>query len=44
MIFDHNVRPLYLRYVTLKNKIAKLNGFSDLGDQWRERFEGSILI
>ena len=33
-----NARPLYLRYVALKNKLARMNGFADLGDQWRGRF------
>ena len=37
------LRPLYLRYVALKNKLARINGFSDLGDQWRGRFVFEFL-
>jgi len=33
------LRPLYIRYVELKNELARLNGHDDLGDQWRDRFE-----
>ena len=33
------LRPLYLRYVELKNKQARLNGFADYGDQWRQKYE-----
>ena len=32
-------RPLYIRYVELKNKLAQLNGYNDLGDEWRKRYE-----
>jgi len=38
-IVGQKIRPLYLRYVALKNKLARMNGFSDLGDQWRGRYE-----
>ena len=33
------LRPLYLRYVELKNKQARLNGYADYGDQWRQKYE-----
>jgi len=33
------IKPLYLRYVELKNKLARLNGMTDLGEQWRARYE-----
>ena len=29
------VAPLYSRYVHLKNKLAGLRGYEDLGDMWR---------
>ena len=32
-------RPLYIRYAELKNKLAQLNGFNDLGDEWRSKYE-----
>merc|ERR1712223_1105148 len=32
-------KPKYERYVELKNKKAKLNGYSDLGDQWRQKYD-----
>ena len=42
------LKPLYSRYVDLKNKLAVLNGFEDAGEKWRskyetEDFEGDIL-
>lgn len=37
------LRPLYLRYVELKNKEAQLNGFADYGDQWRQKYETTEL-
>lgn len=33
------MKPLYERYVHLKNKKARLNGYDDYGDQWRSRYE-----
>lgn len=33
------IRPLYLRYVELANKRAQLNGYTDTGDQWRQKYE-----
>ena len=33
------MKPLYERYVELKNKLAVLNGYDDLGDEWRSRYE-----
>merc|ERR1719244_2541280 len=38
-VVGRQIKPLYERYVELKNKIAVLNGYSDLGDQWRSRYE-----
>lgn len=37
------LRPLYLRYVELKNQEARLNGFTDYGDQWRQKYETTEL-
>ena len=37
------LRPLYLRYKELKNKQAQLNGYSDYGDQWRQKYETTEL-
>lgn len=33
------MKPLYERYVELKNKKAVLNGFTDYGDQWRQKYD-----
>ena len=33
------MRPLYIRYVELKNKLARLLGYADYGDQWRQKYE-----
>ena len=33
------VKPLYERYVELKNKRAQLNGYDDLGDEWKQKYE-----
>merc|ERR1711936_215646 len=38
-VVGQQIKPLYARYVELKNKLAVLNGFTDLGDQWRARYE-----
>jgi len=38
-VVGRQMRPLYIRYVELKNKMSKLNGFTDLGDEWRARYE-----
>jgi len=32
-------KPLYERYVVLKNQLAVLNGHDDLGDDWRDKYE-----
>jgi len=32
-------KPLYTKYVELKNKQAVLNDHDDLGDEWRDRYE-----
>ena len=33
------MKPLYKRYVELKNKRAVLNGYDDCGDQWRQKYD-----
>ena len=33
------MKPKYKRYVELKNKRAQLNGYTDLGDQWRQKYD-----
>ena len=33
------IKPKYERYVELKNKKSQLNGYSDYGDQWRQKYE-----
>ncbi len=33
------IKPNYKRYVELKNKRAQLNGYTDLGDQWRQKYD-----
>ena len=38
-VVGRQIKPLYVCYVELKNKPAVLNGFSDLGDEWRARYE-----
>ena len=37
------LRPLYLRYIELRNKQARLNGYEDYGDQWRQEYETEQL-
>jgi len=32
-------RPLYIRYVELKNKLAQQMGYADYGDEWRQKYE-----
>jgi len=32
-------KPLYERFIELKNAQSVLNGFEDLGDEWRKRFD-----
>ena len=32
-------KPLYERFIELKNAQAVLNGYDDLGDEWRKRFD-----
>jgi len=34
-----NSKPLYERFIELKNAQSVLNGFDDLGDEWRKRFD-----
>ena len=37
------LRPLYVDYVRLKNKLARANSFDDYGDQWRQKYETKEL-
>lgn len=37
------IRPLYIKYAELKNKLARLNDYDDYGDQWRQKYETSHL-
>ena len=32
-------KPLYERFIELKNAQSVLNGYADLGDEWRKRYE-----
>ncbi len=36
---SRKIKPIYLQYIELKNKLAKLRGFADYGDELRDRFE-----
>lgn len=33
------IRPLYIKYVNFKNRLAKLKGFDDYGEEWRQKYE-----
>jgi len=35
-------RPLFIRFVELKNQFARLNGHDDLGDMWRDSYEFEV--
>ena len=37
------IKPKYKRYVDLNNKRAKLNGYSDYGDQWRQKYDSTTF-
>ncbi|XP_048222837.1 angiotensin-converting enzyme-like protein Ace3 [Perognathus longimembris pacificus] len=37
------LRPLFGRYVQLSNKAANLNGYDDMGDLWRAKYESDTL-
>jgi len=37
-------KPLYERFIELKNQQSVLNGFSDLGDEWRQRYETDAFM
>lgn len=37
------IRPLYVKYVDLENRHARLNGYEDYGDQWRQKYETKEL-
>jgi len=32
-------RPYYIRYVELKNKLARTNGHTDMGEMWKDKYE-----
>ena len=34
------MKPLYEKYVELKNKRAVRNGYKDYGHEWRSRYNG----
>ncbi|KAK2706936.1 hypothetical protein QYM36_014833 [Artemia franciscana] len=36
-------RDRYIRYVELKNKMARLNGYTDYGDRWRQKYDTTTL-
>jgi hypothetical protein len=38
-LVGQQIKPLYERYVELKNKRSVLNGHEDTGDEWRSRYE-----
>merc|ERR1719464_2104926 len=47
-IAGRKIKPKYGRYVELKNKKSRLNGYNDTGDDWRSQyevddFEGKVL-
>ncbi|KAM6174547.1 angiotensin-converting enzyme [Erethizon dorsatum] len=37
------LRPIFWRYVQLSNKAAQLNGYKDMGDLWRAKYESDTL-
>ncbi|RWS02537.1 Angiotensin-converting enzyme-like protein, partial [Dinothrombium tinctorium] len=37
------IRRKYIRYVQLMNEAARLNGFNDMGEMWRESYESETL-
>ncbi|KAI9552326.1 hypothetical protein GHT06_022691 [Daphnia sinensis] len=37
------IRPLFATYVHLQNKQARLNGYEDYGDEWRQKYETKEL-
>ncbi|KAM4843255.1 angiotensin-converting enzyme-like protein Ace3 [Thomomys bottae] len=37
------LRPIFGRYVQLSNKAANLNGYDDMGDLWRSKYESETL-
>ena len=38
-IVGQEIKPKYERYVDLKNKKAKRNGYKDYGDEWQSKYE-----
>jgi len=37
------IRPHYIKYVELKNRLARLRNFTDYGDEWRQNYETKEL-
>nr|XP_003472155.2 angiotensin-converting enzyme-like protein Ace3 [Cavia porcellus] len=37
------LRPIFWRYVQLSNKAAQLNGYKDMGQLWRAKYESDTL-
>lgn len=37
------VKDKYIRFIELSNEAAKLNGFKDVGEMWRERYESDVF-
>ena len=37
-------KPLYERFIELKNAQSVLNGYADLGDEWRKRYETDSFV
>lgn len=33
------IRPLFVKYAYFRNRLAKLKGFEDYGDEWRQSYE-----
>lgn len=38
-----SIRPHYVKYVELNNRLARLKGFKDYGDKWRQEYETEEL-
>lgn len=38
-IVGGQIKPFYVEYVKLKNKLARVNGYEDYGDQLRQKYE-----
>lgn len=38
------MKPLYKKYIEISNEAAKLNGYTDAGDMWRNKYEDPMFI